>query len=166
MELWESGENSVRCWTYEGVMFVVWSKSQVCCLRKQTLKSPWFLCIWWFWGEACVSPLVLPRGEMRARCRSVIRNRIDIANFGGDIKLFLCVAYWMYQTHIQLRSLDLRRIDKGSNELYCFSLMVPCCCWYWSTDDRRLYRTKSFCKKDCVWQLTQFLQPGKEIRLE
>ena len=24
---------------------------------------------------------------------SGIRHRIDIANFGGDIKLFLCVAY-------------------------------------------------------------------------
>ena len=84
------------CWTSEGVMFAVWSKSQVCCLRKQTLKSPWFLCVWWFWGEACVSPKMLPRGEMRAKCRSGIRHRIDIANFGGDIKLFLCVAYWMY----------------------------------------------------------------------
>ena len=40
-----------------------------------------------------MSPKMLPRGEMRARCRSEIRHRIDIANFGGDIKLFLCVAY-------------------------------------------------------------------------
>ena len=30
---------------------------------------------------------------MRARCREQVRHRIDIANFGGDIKLFLCVAY-------------------------------------------------------------------------
>ena len=36
---------------------------------------------------------MLPRGEMRARCRSEIRHRIDIVNFGGDIKLFLSVAY-------------------------------------------------------------------------
>ena len=28
------------CWTCEGVIFAVWSKSQVCCLRKQTLESP------------------------------------------------------------------------------------------------------------------------------
>ena len=27
------------CWTCGGVMFAVWRKSQVCCLRKQTLKS-------------------------------------------------------------------------------------------------------------------------------
>ena len=108
---------------------------------------------------------MLPRGEVRARCRSGIRHRIDIASFGGDIKLFLCVAYWMYLTHIQLGFLGLRRIDKGSSELYCFSLVVPCCCCYWSTDDRNLYRTKSFCEKDCVWQLTQFLLPGKELGL-
>ena len=79
------------------------------------------LCLWWFWGEACVSPLRLPRGEICARCRSRIRHRIDIANFGGDIKLFLCVAYSMYLTHIQLGPLGLRRIDKGSNELDCVS---------------------------------------------
>ena len=96
------------CWMGEGVMFAVRSKSQVYCLWKQTLKSPWFLCVWWFLGEACVSPKMLPRGEMRARCRSRIRHRIDI---GGAIKLFLCVAYWIYLIHIQLGSLGLKEID-------------------------------------------------------
>ena len=38
-----------------------------------------------------LSPLKWPRGEMRARCRerNKASHRIDIANFGGDIKLFL-----------------------------------------------------------------------------
>ena len=36
-----------------------------------------------------LSPLKWPRGEMRASAESGIRHRIDIANFGGDIKLFL-----------------------------------------------------------------------------
>ena len=99
------------CWTCDGVMFAVWSKTQVCYLRKQTLKSPWSLCVWWFWGEACVSPKMLPRGEMRSRCRSEISHRIDIATSGGDVKLFLCVACWMYLIHIQLGFLGLREID-------------------------------------------------------
>ena len=36
---------------------------------------------------------------------------IDIASFGGEIKLFLCVAYRIYLIHIQLGSLGLREID-------------------------------------------------------
>ena len=41
---------------------------------------------------------------------SEIRHRIDIANFGGDIKLFLCVVCCMYLIHIQLGFLGLREI--------------------------------------------------------
>ena len=40
-----------------------------------------------------MSPKMLPREEMIARCRGEIRHRMDIANFWGEIKLFLCVAY-------------------------------------------------------------------------
>ena len=36
---------------------------------------------------------------------------INIANLGGEIKLFLCVAYWIHLIHIQLGSLGLREID-------------------------------------------------------
>ena len=36
---------------------------------------------------------------------------VDIANFEGDVKLFLCVAYWIYLIHIQLGTLGLREID-------------------------------------------------------
>ena len=36
------------------------------------------------------------------------RIAVDIANFGGDVKLFPCVAYWI---HIQLGTLGLREID-------------------------------------------------------
>ena len=36
---------------------------------------------------------------------------VDIANFGGDVMLSLCVAYWIYLIHIQLGSLGLREID-------------------------------------------------------
>ena len=120
---------------------------------------------WLFRGEVCGLGKMWPRGEIRTRWQSGIRHRIDIANFGGDIKLFLCVAYWMYLTHIQLGSLGLRRIDKGSNELYSFSLMVPCCCCYWSTDDRRLYRTKSFCKKAVFGSFPNFCSLESRSRL-
>ena len=41
-----------------------------------------------------LSPLKWPRGELRARCREL--------NFGGDIKLCLCMACWMYLIYIQL----------------------------------------------------------------
>ena len=38
------------------------------------------------WGEACVVSIKVAK---RASAESGIRHRIDIANFGGDIKLFL-----------------------------------------------------------------------------
>ena len=36
---------------------------------------------------------------------------VDIDNFGGDVKLFLCVAYWNHLIHIQLGTLGLKKID-------------------------------------------------------
>ena len=36
---------------------------------------------------------------------------VNIANFGGDLKLFLCVAYWMHLIHIQWGTFGLREID-------------------------------------------------------
>ena len=53
---------------------------------------------------------MLPRGEVRG-AGAELDIAIDITNFGGDIKLFLCVAYWIYLIHIQLGSLGLREID-------------------------------------------------------
>ena len=96
--------------------------------------------ILWFWlfGEKHVCPQkMLPRGEVVTRCRSESGIAVDIANFGGDVKLFLWVAYWMYLIHIQLGILGLRKITKESMNKAA-SLMVPCCCCYWRADGRRL----------------------------
>ena len=59
---------------------------------------------------------------------SGIRHRIEIANFGGDIRLFLCVAHWMYLIHIQLGFLGLREIRRKESINKIGSLMCPCCC--------------------------------------
>ena len=72
----------------------------------------------WSHREFCVSGAFGERRACLHQCcpemkwelgaGSGIRHCIDIANFGGDIKLFLCVAYWMYLIHIQLGFLGLR----------------------------------------------------------
>ena len=56
---------------------------------------------------------------------------VDIANFGGDIKLFLCVAYWI---HIQLGTLGLREID--ARVPWIRQLPSCCCCCYWRADSK------------------------------
>ena len=61
------------------------------------------------------------------------RIAFDIANFEGDIKLFLCVAYWMYLIHIQLGFLGLRDNSRKESMNLIGSLMCPCCCCYWRT---------------------------------
>ena len=50
------------------------------------------LCFRLFRGEARGLVKMWPSGETRARCRSGIRHRIDIASFGGD-KVVPVVAY-------------------------------------------------------------------------
>ena len=67
---------------------------------------------WLFVEKRAYLQKMLPRGEVVTRVQSNIA--VSIANVGGDVKLFLCVAYWMYQIHIQLRNLGLRKITKES----------------------------------------------------
>ena len=94
------------------------------------------LCFWLFRGEACGLQKMWPRDEIRARCRSGFGIAIDIANFGGDVKLFLCVAYWIYLIHIQLGFLGLREIDAVRRlhwtELFsqreCLTVFPSLCC--------------------------------------
>ena len=43
--------------------------------------------------------------------------------------------------------------------------MCPCCCCYWRTASETSALDGVVRPKNCVWQLTQFLLPGKEIRL-
>ena len=57
---------------------------------------------------------------------------VDIANFGGDVKLFLCMAYWIHLIHIPLGTLGLREIDaRGPYIRLLLSLCRCCCCCYW-----------------------------------
>ena len=77
----------------------------------------------------------------------------------------------MYLIHIQLGFLDLNDID-ARNPLIrwvpsCIHAVVaaaaaaieepPVKCQHW---------TELFSQRECVWQLPQFLLPGKEFRIE
>ena len=55
--------------------------------------------------------------EEEARYQSEFCIAVDIANFRGDVKLFLRVAYWIHLIHIQLGTLGLREIDARGPEI-------------------------------------------------
>ena len=55
---------------------------------------------------------------------------VDIANFGGDVKLFLCVVYWIYLIYIQLGTLGLREIDSRGPWIRWLPSLCPCS-GYW-----------------------------------
>ena len=87
---------------------------------------------------------------------------VDIANFAGDLKLFLCVAYWIHLIHIQLRTLGLRESTQGVHKLDGFPHCVDAAAIEEQTV-RRLPWTKKFWEKESVWRLPQFLLPGKMV---
>ena len=60
-----------HCWVCEGVLFAVCSKSRVCCLRRETLKSPW-VC-----GSGCF-------GEKR-ECLQKMLPCEEVARYRGGI---------------------------------------------------------------------------------
>ena len=59
---------------------------------------------------------------------------VYIANFGGDVKLFLWVAYWIYLIHIQLGTFGLREIDTRGPQIRLLPSLCPCSCCYWRVD--------------------------------
>ena len=82
--------NKGTIWSYERVEKAArvvgrspwFSKSRVCCLRRETLKSPW-VCGSGCFGEKCEClQKMLPRGEI-ARCRSEIWHRGRHSQFWG-----------------------------------------------------------------------------------
>ena len=80
------------CWTYEGLCSPYVAKS--CLLFEEIdVEVTLSLCFWLFRGEGHGLQKMLPRGEVVARCRNGFGIAVDIANFGCDVKLFLCVAY-------------------------------------------------------------------------
>ena len=71
-----------HCWTCEGNMFAVCSKSRVCCLWREMLKSPWVCGSGCFREKHECLKKMLPRGEV-TRCRSGIRHRSRHSQFWG-----------------------------------------------------------------------------------
>ena len=115
------------------------------------MKSSWF-CGSGCFGEkrACLQKM-LPRGEMKTRCRSGIRHRSRHSQFWGWRKVVPVVAYWMYLIHIQLGTLGLRKIAKVSmNETASLMVKCCCCCCYWRSDSRCLHWTKLFSQRECL----------------
>ena len=93
---------------------------------------------------------------------SLIMRRIDIADFWGWYKVVPVVAYWVYLIHIQLGFLGLRDIrrkesinSRGSPHVSMLLLLLKSRQWDVCTGRR--------CpdEESVVWQLTQFLLPGK-----
>ena len=84
---------------------------------------------------------------------SLIVRRIDIANFGGDMKLCLCEACWMYLIYIQLGFHKLDRFSHVSMLLLFKSRLRDVC------TGRRCPA-----KKSVFGSLPNFWCPVKEIR--
>ena len=87
---------------------------------------------------------------------------VDIANFVGDVKLFLCVAYWIHLIHIQLGTLGLREINAGVHKLDCFPHCVDTAAAIEEQTVRRLPWTKLFSQR-VFGRFSQFVLPGKIV---
>ena len=108
---------------------------------------------------------MLPRGKVVARCRSGIRHRDRLSQFWGWNKVVpVCGVLNLPNSYSTGIPWSKRNRSKGSINLIGSLIgSMLLLLLFKSRQMGRLYRTKSFCKKSCVWQLPQFLLPGKDI---
>ena len=143
LKLWESGESSACCCTCEGdifacrvakVVFAVWGEKR------------------WSHREFVVLVVSGRSVNVSRKCCPEVKSlgvgaEFCIAvNFGGDVKLFLCVAYWIYLIHIQLGTIGLREVHK-------FDSFPPCVDATAAIEEqtaRRLHWTKLFSQRRCL----------------
>ena len=115
------------------------SKSRVCCLRRETLKSPW-VCGSGCFGEKreCLQKM-LPRGEV-ARCRSGIRHRSRHSQFWGWRKV-VPVCGVLNPSNSHSAGIHTAAIEEQTV--------------------RRLYWTKLFSQKECLTAFPNYCCPER-----
>ena len=100
------------------------SKSHVCWLRTRTLSSS--MNVWsWLVGERSVnvSRKCCP-GKKWLDVWAEFCITVDIVKVEGNLKLFLCVAYWIHLIHIQLGTLGLWEVHKLDDFLHCVMMLL------------------------------------------
>ena len=128
------------------------------------------LCFWLFRGEACGLVKMWPRGEIRARCWSGIRHCKWRSQFWGWNKVVpVCGVLNLsnsYSTGIpwSKKKIDARdpKLDRFPHVSMLLLLLLLLKKRQWGVCTGR----SCSAKKNCVWQLIQFLLPGKEVLVE
>ena len=100
------------------------------------------------WRSVNVSRKCCPVVKLSLGVGAIFGIAVDIANFGGDVKLLLCVAYWIYLIHIQLGYLGLWEIDARDSLIVSMLLLLLFKSSQWDVCTER-----SCSAKENVWRL-------------